>query len=42
MTCIYNCLIDSVKALLIAWNFRAFALAERVEPTCELQLIMCF
>lgn len=26
---------DSVKALLIAWNSKAFALAGRVEPTCE-------
>ena len=26
---------DSVKALLIAWNSKAFALAWRVEPTCE-------
>ena len=32
----YNCLNDSVKALLIAWNSKAFAcLAGRVEPTCE-------
>lgn len=30
---VYNCLNDSVKALLIAWNSKAFALA--VEPTCE-------
>jgi len=32
---VYNCLNDSVKALLIAWNSKAFALAWRVEPTCE-------
>lgn len=32
---VYNCLNDSVKALLIAWNSKAFALAGRVEPTCE-------
>lgn len=31
---VYNCLNDSVKALLIAWNTKAFALAGRVEPTC--------
>lgn len=31
---VYNCLNDSVKALLIAWNSKAFALAGRVEPTC--------
>ena len=37
MACICNCLIDSVKALLIALNFKASALAGRVEPTCELQ-----
>ena len=30
-----NCLNDSVKALLIAWNSKVFALAGRVEPTCE-------
>ena len=33
---VYNCLNDSVKALLIAWNSKAFALAGRVEPlTCK-------
>lgn len=32
---VYNCLNDSAKALLIAWNSKAFALAWRVEPTCE-------
>lgn len=32
---VYNCLNDSVKALLIVWNSKAFALAGRVEPTCE-------
>ena len=32
---VYNCLNDSVKALLIAWNSKAFALAGRGEPTCE-------
>lgn len=32
---VYNCLNDSVKALLIAWNSKAFALTGRVEPTCE-------
>ena len=31
----YNCLNDSVKAFLIAWNSKVFALAGRVEPTCE-------
>ena len=29
----YNCLNDSVKA--IAWDSKVFALAGRVEPTCE-------
>ena len=32
---VYNCLNDSVKALLIAWNSKVFALTGRVEPTCE-------
>ena len=29
-TCVCNCLIDSVKALLIAWNLKAFALTGRL------------
>ena len=32
---VYNCLNDSVKALLIVRNSKASALSERVEPTCE-------
>lgn len=32
---VYNCLNDSVKAFLITWNSKVFALAGRVEPTCE-------
>ena len=32
---VYNCLNDSVKALLIVWNSKASALSGRVEPTCE-------
>ena len=32
---VYNCLNDSVKALLIVRNSKASALAGHVEPTCE-------
>ncbi|MFR1979776.1 MAG: hypothetical protein ACLS3J_02510 [Segatella copri] len=32
---VYNCLNDSVKALLIAWNSKVFALTGCMEPTCE-------